>query len=76
MRPLTRLFSRNKIRSFVISNLPHWIRPHLYRRMIHIDDTQLDGLELSIATSKEDLSEGNRVTCQKWHLRQSCRKHF
>lgn len=61
MRPLSRYLSRNKIRSFVISNLPHWIKPHLYRRMIKIDDTELEGLELSIATSREDLSEAFRL---------------
>ncbi len=61
MRSLSRYLSRSKIRSFVISNLPKWAKPYLYRRMIKIDDTELEGLELSIATSKEDLSEAFRL---------------
>lgn len=58
---LRKHLSRSKVRSFVISNLPAWIKPHLYRRMIRIDDTELEGLELSIATNKADLSEAFRL---------------
>ena len=66
MRSLSRFISRSKIRSFVISNLPKWTKPYLYRRMIKIDDTELDGLELSIATSQEDLSEAFRLVHENY----------
>ncbi|MBN8542576.1 MAG: PilZ domain-containing protein [Deltaproteobacteria bacterium] len=53
--------SRSRIRNMLIKNLPSWVKPVIYRRMINFDPKGLGGLTCTIATSKEDLSAAFRL---------------
>lgn len=49
------------LRKTVIENLPEPLKPFLYRRMIKIDTTGPEGLELRIAKTKDELSAAFRL---------------
>lgn len=49
------------VRNALIQNLPEWLKPHIYRRMIKIDIAGLEGLELRIAKTKEELEAAFRL---------------